>query len=495
MSWGDIMKNIEDEGTNKENLPNQPINKKVKFWIKELQSKRTKEIIEDKKLADIFRKKWSGKSLLLITIGTVLFLGVILEFFAILKLEYYGNKVLEYLNVKSIIADSVDNYCNMVITYNTILTAAVVFFYSMLDNRRVGIPYRTIISYTFGSKSVPILFVITLLGAFLIYPLLAADKGTIVFMVATYIFVVQLIIIYIILKSTSFHYCIKVVREIEIKQYKRLKTDTEIREYIWLYFLRHLEQAVQSNEISTDKTRMVRAVLWVPFYKKKRIWSRYQCSVDELKDDASIEQLYCFYYENLTAVFQHLKGKNDYLKRNEFYLILYEFVERLGKWQKREYGDNEKVEEIFLIVVSGIMNAILASHTHEAQTVCRYILDCCIVDRRMQKQQVKLYILSWQMAFMLDDNLKISEHAGDVNCLQCWSWVESKKEIDFYAKFWYIWMNVYSLNLEKRMEYFEKAVLMMKGVSNSSWPIPYIILRAKQMRKEQDYVNQNFTVD
>ena len=64
-----------------------------------------------------------------------------------------------------------------------------------------------------------------------------------------------------------------------------------------------------------------------------------------------------------------------------------------------------------------------------------------------------------------------------------------KEEINFYAKYWYIWMHVYSLPLEKRMEYFEKAVMMMKGVSNSSWPISYIILRVEQMRKEQNYDN------
>lgn len=456
--------------------------------------------IEDKKLADVFRRKWSKKSGLLIITGLILFFAVILDFGFEFKpeyhgLEYYGNEALIYLRVKRIVDTSVKDYCNMVITYNTILTAAVVFFYSMLDNRRVGIPYRTIISYTFGSKSVPILFVITLIGAFLIYPLLAEGRTATVFMIATYIFGVQMIIIFIILNSTSFHYCIQVVKEIEVKQYKKMKKDAEIREYIWLYFLRHLEHAVQSNEIPTDKTRMVRAILWVPFYKKRKIWFGYKCSFEQLNDDDSIVQLYCFYYENLTAVFQHLKGKENYLKRNEFYLILYEFIERFGKWKESKYGDNEKIQETFLIVISGIMNAILTSHTNEAQAVCRYILDCCIIDRKMQEQQVKLYVLSWQMVFMLDDNLKISEHAGDVKCLQCWEWDESEKEIDFYAKFWYIWMNVYSLTLEKRMEYFEKAVLMMRGVSNSSWPIPYIILRAKQMRKGQNYVNQNFTVD
>lgn len=62
--------------------------------------------------------------------------------------------------LKDKLSDSLEQLFNIIITLDTILAAAVVFFYSVQDSRKEGIPHRTIMAYTFGSFTVPILFIV-----------------------------------------------------------------------------------------------------------------------------------------------------------------------------------------------------------------------------------------------------------------------------------------------------------------------------------------------
>lgn len=444
--------------------------------------------IEDNTLTNAFQKKWPAKLLMALILTGILLLSYVFwgncNIFGYQSLRRFGNWLLECIQIRDIIIGSVDDYCNMAITYNTILTAAVVFFYSILDNQRMGVPYRTIISYTFGSYSMPVLFMITLLGAFFIYPLLAADRNIIAFVIATYIFLVQSAIIFMILISTSFRYCVKVITQIEILQYEKLKEYSEKKEYIWLYFLRHLELSVQSNEISTDKVKLLHSILWVPFCKKEKfiIIKKHKPSYECLKENNETD-LYRFYYENLMIIFPYLSGEENYLKRNKFYLVLYEFIERFEQWYQHTDKEKEKGRECFTIIVSGIINAVLMSRTEEREAVCRHILNCCISDKQIQKRQTDLYFLFWQVVFALGGKLKMHTISADVECLKDWQWTDDN-DIDFYSKYWHIWMSMYILPLQKQMEFFEKAIVMMKGISNSAGPVAYIILRIEQMRKD-----------
>ena len=65
--------------------------------------------------------------------------------------------------------DLLEDLHEVLITFETILAAAVVFYYSVQDNRREGIPHRTILAYTYGSWSIPAVFLFTMLGVFVLY--------------------------------------------------------------------------------------------------------------------------------------------------------------------------------------------------------------------------------------------------------------------------------------------------------------------------------------
>ena len=181
--------------------------------------------------------------------------------------KFSKSKVINICNIENVIK-CLDEFCNMVVTYNTILTAAVIFFYSTLENKRGGIAQRTIIAYGYGSKVIPALFFETLVATPFIYIVKGMNLYLTTWVLLFYTFWLQLTIIYIILISASFAGCIRIICYVELKQYEEMKINND--KYIWIYLSRHLERAIKSDELVNDKLRFVRAIIWTPF--KKRIY-------------------------------------------------------------------------------------------------------------------------------------------------------------------------------------------------------------------------------
>lgn len=97
----------------------------------------------------------------------------------------------------------VDSYGDQAINYTAILESAVIFFYGVSDNKRIGVPFRTIISYSFGSYSIPVLFVLSLVLTLLINYVGQTGYLFLQGMIIIYILVLQLAVIVGILISTS----------------------------------------------------------------------------------------------------------------------------------------------------------------------------------------------------------------------------------------------------------------------------------------------------
>lgn len=396
------------------------------------------------------------------------------------------------LAIKCAIMESAVDYCNMVVTYNTILAAAVIFFYSILENRRGGISHRTLIAYSFGSWLIPVLFSVTLLLVPMMYVVKSLKLQLTTIACILYIFCLQIMIIFVILKSASFNNCIRFISYVEICQYEILNKEIEKSKYIWLYLVRHLEQVIKSNELTLDKIRVVRSLLWVPFYKKNIFWGGFKIQNSAFKYN-DLDCLYRFYYENLTVVFRCLSKEENGAERREIYLVLYEFLEKFGeqyqklkkcnnRWndcKKRNQGDLKKMCDIYQMVISAIMNAALSSKIAEREAFCNYIFNNCITDDSILIRQLNLYILFQEAMNAIDISDNAPVNMKGISCLNKWKKLQYKESGSF-AMFWYTWMNLYTIPIWKRIEHFERAYDTLTGYSNASEIITGIIIQIEQ---------------
>lgn len=393
-----------------------------------------------------------------------------------------------YLKVlRNQIHNHIESYSEMIITYNTILTAVIIFFYSVMDNRRGGISYRTLISYTLGSWTLPGLFVITLLLMPFIYHFQEICRWTVIFFIF-YIFLVQIFIIIMILVSTSYFFAIKVITRVEIKQFAILKSDNVKREYVWQYLLRHMIEVFKSEELLCDKVRMIRSILWVPFYQRSILHEKL-CG--EKLYQNNMQAVYQFYFENLRFVFLYCCDTDKKDERDELFNMLYEFLERFEKWYiENTNNTKEKNREelnsvnIFHMVYCGVLNAVMLSGIEEKEKFCNYVFDHYIKDKKLRDTQIDLYILFHEMLFITQKKTSYDiSNSEEIKWLYEWKIIPIEKMKE-YGKFWKIWFDCYSTNRKKKIEHFIRASHTMCGSSSESEAISDIIQFIEKKRRE-----------
>ncbi len=485
------------------------------YWIKKYKRYRNGSIIfVHMKLNDIatgqkihnhIRRK-IHKSLIII----LLIFAVILFVSAFIDLnEGARSSVYSVINedTRRLISDKIEKFYDMLITISTILAATVIFFYSVQDNRREGIPHRAILAYSFGSYAIPVFFFLSIIILPMGFWLFHFDmKAT--FMVCTvFSFASQVSIMALILFSTSFTYGLRVIRNAEIRQYRMLcenkgGNNSELEsnpQFIWTYLLHHLEQVVTSEELIADKMMLVRELLKTPYHKKQKGWrtrrkNRDGCVNDMLKlclEKNSPERIYEFYYGNLSAVMQYLSRKEHNSERDKIYLVLYEFLDSMKRLyemvKKSESGFQAGASANYMMTVSGLMNAVLDSETPDAEVVCNYILNKCISDHEMREKQIGLYFLFQEYLYRTriegkeaDRTIPI-QYIGQINGVAEWRMKDEDEEI--YFDFWQIWMNWTSLSEKSRMDYFRNAIAALRGENYYAGLVSHIMLWIKIVGK------------
>lgn len=413
--------------------------------------------------------------------------------------SYLKDYISVLKTIKYRLHDCIELYCNMIITYNTILTAALVFFYSIMDNRRGGIPYRTLISYTFGSWTLPIMFMVTLLLMPIVY-LIQENLRWTVFFLLCYMFFIQIFIIIIILRSSSFTSAMRVLTNVEFRQYRILdpshkrgkyiftpflKLVPVKREYIGQYFSRHMREIFMSTELLPDRIRMIRSILWVPFYKNKKR----KLSIERLYKN-NLQSVYRFYFENISSLFDCSK-KQD---KNELFNMLYEFLENFEKWFHESVKSNDLTKKTLKILVNptdvyhmvycGILNAAMFSDIDEREVFCNYVFDHYMKEKALRNTQIDLYILFHEVFFL------VKKKSGyDITDLQeiksLYEWESlSIEKIQSYGRYWKIWCDCFSINRENKMKHFIRASHTMCGICNESEIIFDIMQYIKKKKRK-----------
>lgn len=405
--------------------------------------------------------------------------------------------------VKQGLMNDMDKYCNLVMTLNTILAAAVIFFYSVQDSRKGGIPHRTILAYTLGAFTVPVLFVTTLLMLPFCYISESLNLNWTVCISLLLTYIIQIMIVVFILTSTSYQYSVYAITNVEIRQYRAMcNQETEMAEntldencsrkkveqnpfFTWTYLQHHLEQITVSDELVADKLLVARRILRVPYYEKEillreevlRSFRMYgqklQMSADKLENN-NIRKIYEFYYGNLLAVFNQIRNPVDSEYRDKVYLILYEFMEELTElYEEKEREEESNSPQNYLMTVAGIINAVLSSGIREAEAFCNYVFNN-IISKDVWDKQIGLYIIYRKYLYAKELNLINTTKIDLSHIVGIDKWKSNlAKNIGIYILFWEIWMEFTTVAPENSYNYLYEALKVLGGDRTGTDPITY----------------------
>lgn len=352
-------------------------------------------------------------------------------------------------------------YYNLIVTISTILTATVVFFYSIIDSRRMGITNRTIISYYVGSYTIPMWFMLTLVHLPVIrlflnkgwYRAAAVDMACVFFL--------QLGIIYIILVSTSFRLHIKIIPRIEQQQLllmlEYIKKDEDSS---WIYMVHHMESLAGADSLFIDKAQMIRELLNVPF------------GIENQAGGCWEKAIYKYYYLNLVDLFRQISDEQELTK---IYAILYEFAQ-----ERTKYSSGYASRRMCILANSAVLNAALDSGTVKTEAFYIYFINMC-VDVEMRDEQIVLFYLFHELLFrknIVAINDRVVQSLNFIGELE----QTAKNVRDECLEFWEIWSEQYEISKKVSAMGFYNAMCTLEGKSQNSCSMLYIknLLRKKE---------------
>lgn len=337
----------------------------------------------------------------------VLGLEIIMIVVGLLLEMIFGNKIYYFCMHNQSISYIIKFY-DLFVNVNSVLAAIVIFFYSVQDSKKVGIPNRTILTYSFGSFAVPLFFIMAM--CLLPFTLLLLNFNMIIVSIITLaiVFGLQMLIVVIILISTSYKFSYDIICNVEVKCYKKLceksSYNAKSKKFLKTNYansLYHFEQIIMSDELTTIKMGLIKRLLCVPFYDKKRVRIKEICKKGNVYngnvEKKCLEQndlfvIYKFYYENLFSAMEYLSKKENNIERNKVYLVLYELLEEIKETYEKT-TKSEKIKKNYLMTVSGILNAVLDSDAMDKEAFSNYVFNECIEDMEIWREQIGLYFL------------------------------------------------------------------------------------------------------
>lgn len=424
--------------------------------------------------------------------------------------------------LKDKLSDSLERLFNIIITLDTILAAAVVFFYSVQDSRKEGIPHRTIMAYTFGSFTVPILFIVIMFILPFNFFALEVQLRWFAWTMVIFTYITQVLIIVLILLSTSFQYSVHAIGNAEIKQYQQLCYMEEKRRgqqlgrkekveqnpsFIWTYLLHHLEQVVLSDELIADKLELIRRLIRAPFYQdvirlreeytsplwkriKKKRDSSPRISIEKLKNN-HLAKIYEFYYQNLISFFRHINSLESLEERKTIYIVLYEFMEELTelyekacKQLRKEKNVLKECRENYIMTICGILNPVMESCVDDAEGFCNYVFNHIVSDKEWGAL-LDFYFLFQEYLYRTNAGAIKLKLLKEIYGLGQWS--GPVLDVEVYEKFWGIWTEFTTLSKRNRYLYFRKAFRTLNKETCESEPVTYIRLTVQKQKVEYKY--------
>lgn len=374
----------------------------------------------------------------------------------------------------------INDYCNFVITFAAITAAVMIFSYSALDNTRMGVSNRTIMRYRFGSKMVPVCFVINLLRLPTMKIFFYMNLKDVLCMELMWSSISQIIIITFVILSSNTEWVIKRIVKKEAEQYKKLfeLQDNNLKQ-VTPWENPHIQRAMQSNELFSDKANILDAVFMIPFNT-----IRSTPKTTKLKKVLEVDMniLYIFYYQNAFGAFSVFRKNQD--ERQRLYTLLYAEIEKIiqeaGKYNQSENkGEKPEIEYKASLAISAILNAALMSRVSEAEAFCFYVLNniCATLDARMQKQQVIHYFLMLELMHTIDDGKVPMKYLNQLShvlkhddgkwlnvfCYSYWNIIVKNCTVDSKANEIHFWNAVSTLQKKRQASLLMTYIVQMEG--------------------------------
>lgn len=431
-----------------------------------------------KKLRKIFvtKKGWLWLSALMVGMAAIAYALVV-------DLYPCGSEIIGWEwwpGIRHRLWQAAGTVCDVIIAYSTMLAAVVIFYYSVTENKRLGVPYRKLMAYSVGSLTIPILFVaILLLTVFLVVSLHIPWKHT-AYVSAIYILLLQTCMIIEILRSTSYEYGKKVICRVGRKEYWKEIESGGNYSMSRVYIAGHLERAIHSDEVIEDKKELLGEFLRIPFQKEEGELSCDNFCQEVYTEKKELEKIYQFYFSNISSAFQNLDGREKQVERNELYSCIGAFlkelhkcmkdIERVPKWEDQM----ECLWRACHMALSGIMNGITYSGVEDNAGFCEYVFSECIPDREMRMPQMRLYVLFQEVVDMVGEKPK--QRQRRIRNMNEWEPIKKEADIEFCIEFWDIWFTMFQVPLERKMRRFQAAMQTMTGRSNESVAVLEMLL-------------------
>lgn len=286
----------------------------------------------------------------------------------------------------------------------TILSGAVIFYCSLLSYKSYGIPNRTLIAYSVGSWSLPLIVASTIVMVLSMTGAYYTDCYTLFYFWAIYSLMPQVIAYIYCIRCCSRKQCFRIILKVEDKQYKWLhkeilavtaecsrEGDTTARQKNEVYenLTFHAQNVMGGEETSEEKMELIQQILFVPFRKH-----RYRCS-DQPGD---LQSIYLYIYQNVKRVVCYSDTGLSDLEADRFYFWIYENIknieriyhEKAGKINLKRAGDSGKNREIpyplywgkLAIYLSAVFHAVLPERNmrNRWQFVVHIVKDLLVSD-------------------------------------------------------------------------------------------------------------------
>ncbi len=386
-----------------------------------------------------------------------------------------GFGLLRYIQQKwpnRIEGGRIADYCNFVITFATITTAVMVFSYSVLDNNRMGVSNRTVIRYRFGNKLFPACFIISLLRLPVMKILLYIDLKYILCIELLLSSLSQIVIITFVVLSNNMEWVIQSIAENEKKQYIKLfKLQADELKQITPWENPHVQRAMKSTELFSDKANLLDAVFLIPFNVEGS-----DKETTELKTilDIDMNILYIFYYQNAFGAFSAFSENQDERQRlyTLFYVEIKKLIQETSQYDKKK---DPEMEYKVSLAISAILNAALMSRVLEGEAFCIHVLKdvCALLNAELQKQQIIHYFLMLELMNMIDNGkvpIKYLNQLSYVLRHDSGRWLNV-----FCHSYWNIIVKNCTVNKDDNEVYFWNAVLTLRKKEQSSMLMSYIV--------------------
>ena len=316
------------------------------------------------------------------------------------------------VTLKKNVFEDLNDFNDFVFTCSTMTTAVVILCYSILDSKRLGISNRTIIRYQIGNMTLPIAFIISLIKLPIFKVCIYLEWEYALIFELPWSLGIQFAIIAFIIRASSMNTTINVIARQENWQYKKILEyewdKWEVLEIFSLWKISHIQQAMSSDELFSDKLRLLKTVLKkeeVKWYsqmsQRNAFYSFYYnnayeafCAVKNNLDEQQL--LYTFFYSEVGELIETSKGKI--------------FDERINSKEESSKDEKIKIEYMLNLAVSAIINAAMFSGVRDAEIFSNYMLKevCSKANPKLRNRQIIYYFYTMEL-FYRTNKMKVRE--------------------------------------------------------------------------------------